>query len=89
VAGRFGTLSVRAGGLASFRAAVIACAAEEDRDACERLLGQLASLEGHYADTDAELSFNPPPGARDLAERALAELHARPPRRRPAPRLVG
>jgi hypothetical protein len=78
VAGRFGSLTLRADELASFRAAVIGCAAEEDRDACERLLGQLASLEDRYAGSDAELSFSPPAGARDLAERALAELHAQP-----------
>jgi hypothetical protein len=85
VAGRFGSLTVRADELASFRAAIIACAAEEDRDACERLLGQIASLEGRYADSDAELSFSPPPGARDLAQRALAELRGRPLRGTPRP----
>jgi hypothetical protein len=84
VAGRFGTLSLHADELPAFRAAVIACAAEEDRDACERLLGQIASLEGRLAPPDAELSFNPPSGARELAVRALTELHARPPRRRAA-----
>jgi hypothetical protein len=81
VAGRFGTLTLHADELPSFRAAVIACAAEEDRGACERLLGQIASLEGRAADADAELSFSPPSGARELAERALIELHARPLRR--------
>ena len=87
VAGRFGTLTLRADELPSFRAAVIACAAAEDRDACERLLGQIASLEGRSAEPYDELAFSPPSGARDLAERALAELRVHP--LRGAPRPVG
>jgi len=81
VAGRFGTLTLHAEELASFRAAVISCAEEEDRDACERLLGQISTLEARAHEGD-EVTFTAPPGSQDLANRALIHLRTKPlPRR--------
>ena len=77
VAGRFGSLTLRADELAGYRAAVIICAEDEDRDACERLLGQLATLEAQAREGD-ELSFTAPPGAQDLANRAFTHLRLEP-----------
>jgi hypothetical protein len=63
MAGTFWRITLRADELAGYRAAVIACSRYEERELCERLLGQLASLEAQAlaADPDAELTFAPPP----------------------------
>jgi hypothetical protein len=58
--------------LPAFRAAVIACADPGDRHRCERLLGQLASLEA--AATNATLRFVPSPTTERLARRASEHL---------------
>ena len=85
-------ITLHARELPGYRSAVIACSREDERDLCERLLGQLASLEAQAFDADpgAELTFVPPPGGARLAHRALEHLRAQPLRRRvrrePAPR---
>jgi hypothetical protein len=58
---------------------VISCARPEERDQCERLLGQLASLEARSA--GPTLEFVPGPLSAPLARRAFARLRAerRPP----------
>ena len=42
---RFTRITLRANELVGYRAAVIACSLAEERELCERLLGQIASLE--------------------------------------------
>jgi hypothetical protein len=80
MAGRFGTITLKRTELATYRAAVISCAQDSERDDCERLLGQLASLEAAGPAGDASVTFTAPPGARRLASRALE--HMRPERRK-------
>jgi hypothetical protein len=75
-------VTLRADELASYRAAVISCAKEDDTDACERLLGQLATFEAQGYDSDEELTFIPQPGAHDLASRAFTDLRLKPFQRR-------
>jgi hypothetical protein len=81
---RFGRITLRAQELPGYRAAVIACSRSDELELCERLLGQLASLEAQalYATPDVQLSFAAPPGGADLARRAVAHLRAQPLRRR-------
>jgi hypothetical protein len=81
---RFSRITLRADELEGFRAAVIACSRAEERELCERLLGQLASLEAQAlsAAPDEELTFAPPRGGTVLARRALEHLRAEPLRRR-------
>jgi hypothetical protein len=81
---RITRIDLRADELAGYRAAVIATSRGDERDLCERLLGQLASLETRALDADPGMrfSFAPSPGGADLAERALEHLHAKPLRRR-------
>lgn len=77
-------ITLRADELAGFRAAVIACSPADDREPCERLLGQIASLESQasMASPDSELTFAPPAGTEALARRALENLRAKPLARR-------
>jgi hypothetical protein len=84
MAGAFSRITLRADELPGYRAAVIASSRYEERELCERLLGQLASLEAQAlgADSAAELSFAPPPGGSALAHRAVQYLRAQPLRRR-------
>ncbi len=84
MAGAFLRITLRADELAGYRAAVIACSRAEERELCERLLGQLASLETQAlaAEPAAELTFAPPPGGSALAHRAVEHLRAQPLRRR-------
>ena len=62
--GKFSRITLRADELVGYRAAVIACSLAEERELCERLLGQIASLESQavHGAPDAELTFAPPPG---------------------------
>jgi hypothetical protein len=80
----FGRIILQAHELPGYRAAVIACSRDDERELCERLLGTLASLEAQAmdADPDSELEFYAPPGASALAQRAVDNLRARPLRRR-------
>ena len=80
----FGRIILQAHELPGYRAAVIACSRDDERELCERLLGQIASLEAQALDSDpqAELTFTPPPGGGALARRAVEHLRARPLRRR-------
>jgi len=76
------TITLAPDDLSAFRAAVIACAGPADHERCERLLGQLASLEARANHT--MLRFIPSRETRTLARRAVAHLeHAR---RRPGTR---
>jgi hypothetical protein len=59
--------------LPTYRAAVIACASTAESASCERLLGQLASLEAAAADGTC-LAFIPAARSAALAYRALAAL---------------
>jgi hypothetical protein len=68
------TIILRAADLPAFRAAVIACAGPADRHRCERLLGQLASLES--AATEATLRFVPARATAPLARRAREHLRS-------------
>jgi hypothetical protein len=73
---------------AAYRNAVIDCARPGEREQCERLLGQLASVEAPAA-SSGTLRFIPWRDTADLARRALAQLeHARrrPDGRRARPR---
>jgi hypothetical protein len=81
---RFGLITLRTHELPGYRAAVIACTRPEELELCERLLGQLASLEAQALDAtpDVQLSFAPPPGGAGLARRAVEQLRAKPLRRR-------
>jgi hypothetical protein len=67
------TIIISAADLPAFRAAVIACAEPAERERCERLLGQLASLEA--AAPDATLRFVPTRATERLAHRAAEQLH--------------
>lgn len=84
MAQRFTRMTLRADELAGYRAAVIACSRADERDLCERLLGQLASLEAQalLADPATQFTFAPPPGGLALARRAVEHLRAKPLRRR-------
>jgi hypothetical protein len=77
-------ITLRASELVGYRAAVIACSRPDESGLCERLLGQIASLEAQsVADArDAELTFAPPAGGAMLAQRALEHLRAQPLRSR-------
>ena len=81
---RFSRITLRADELAAYRAAVIACSHGEDRELCERLLGQIASLEAlaHAVGPDTPFTFAPPPGGVRLARLAVEHLHRQPLRRR-------
>jgi len=81
---RFGRITLRADELAGFRASVIACSQSDERALCERLLGQIASLEAQarLADPATPFTFAPPPGGADLARRAVEHLREKPLRRR-------
>jgi hypothetical protein len=68
--------------VAAYRAAVIACALPEERERCERLLGQLASVEARAAIHSARLQFAPGRRTAQLAHRALSMLHDERGRRR-------
>jgi hypothetical protein len=68
------TIAIRAAELPAFRAAVIACARPSERHGCERLLGQLASLESTAI--EPELRFIPPSASAALARRAMQHLRA-------------
>ena len=59
--------------LPTYRAAVIACASPTESASCERLLGQLASLQAAAADGTC-LAFIPAARSATLAYRALAAL---------------
>jgi hypothetical protein len=69
-------LTVRASELGRFRAAVIECMGPEEREACERLLGQLAFLETGPGGTQGadEVTFSAPPESAELARRALDRM---------------
>ena len=59
--------------LPTYRAAVMACASSTESASCERLLGQLASLEAAAANGTC-LAFIPASRSAALAYRALAVL---------------
>ena len=67
-------ITLRPDELPTFRAAVIACTSTAERESCERLLGQIASLEA--ATSDGRVAFVPPPRSAALAYRAVAVLRA-------------
>ena len=78
-------ITLQASELVGYRAAVIACSQQDERELCERLLGQIASLEAAQTvagQRDTELTFAPPAGGAALAQRALEHLHAQPLRSR-------
>jgi hypothetical protein len=66
------SIQLPASDLSAYRTWVISCASPEEREQCERLLGQLASLEARA--TSATLEFVPGPRSAPLANRALAHL---------------
>jgi hypothetical protein len=66
-------ITLQPGELPIYRAAVIACASTTESASCERLLGQLASLEAAAAN-GACLAFIPAARSAALAYRALAAL---------------
>jgi hypothetical protein len=66
------TISLAAADLPAFRTAVVECIVPAEHERCERLLGQLASLEARA--TNAMLRFVPAPGTHSLAFPALARL---------------
>ena len=72
------TIILAAGDLPAFRAAVIACTEPAEHGRCERLLGQLASLEAGA--TNATVRFVPHRDTTTLARRALAQLEQAPQR---------
>jgi hypothetical protein len=80
-------LTVRASELTRYRAAVIECTHPDEREACERLLGQLAFLEsGRGGTTGAdEVTFSAPPDSAALARRALERMRTELFRRRRRP----
>ena len=84
MADRFTSITLRADELAGYRAAVIACSHGEDRELCERLLGQIASLEAlaYAVPPETPFTFAPPPGGMRLARLAVENLHKQPLRRR-------
>jgi hypothetical protein len=59
--------------LSAYRAAVTECSSAAEREACERLLGQLASLEAATARA-ACVAFFPAPRNAAVAYRALAAM---------------
>ncbi len=69
-------LTVRASELERYRRAVIDCALPGEREACERLLGQLAFLETGPGGTTGphEVTFSAPPDSAALARRALERM---------------
>ena len=77
MAAGIGPLTVRASELRHYRAAVIECMGPEEREACERLLGQLAFLETGPGGTSGahEVTFSAPPDSAQLARRALERMH--------------
>jgi hypothetical protein len=81
---RFARISLDPVELAPYRAAIIACSRGDEQELCERLLGQLASLEAKAlsAAPGGVLEFVPPRGGSALARRALEHLRAQPLRRR-------
>jgi hypothetical protein len=81
---KFTRITLRANELVGYRAAVIACSLAEERVLCERLLGQIASLESQAVNGahDTEVGFVPGAGAAGLAQRALEHLRAQPLRAR-------
>lgn len=84
VAGRAPDITLRASELEAYRAAVIDCAGEDERQACETLLGQIAFLEtGPGGTTGAdEIAFTPPPASADLARRSVERMRSEMFRRR-------
>jgi alpha-D-ribose 1-methylphosphonate 5-triphosphate synthase subunit PhnH len=66
------TITLHADDVPAFRSAIIACARPVERERCERLLGQLASLEA--ATPAATLQFIPARTTALLARRALEHL---------------
>jgi hypothetical protein len=66
--------------LPAYRAAVIVCAHADERERCERLLGQLASLEAQGDAAVSQLRFAPPSRSAVLARRALEHLRRSPAR---------
>ena len=84
MADRLTSITLRADELAGYRAAVIACSHGEDRELCERLLGQIASLEtlAHAVPPETPFTFAPPPGGMRLARLAVEHLRKQPLRRR-------
>jgi hypothetical protein len=66
------TITLAPGELPAYRSAVIACAGPGEHERCERLLGQLASLEAQA--TAAILQFVPGPSTAPLARRAFDRL---------------
>jgi hypothetical protein len=62
---------------------IVQHARPDEADLVERLLGQLATLEGMWTDAgDEPREWVPPAGTEDLAQRALEGLHAASARRR-------
>ena len=78
---------MRASELERYRRAVIDCTLPEEREACERLLGQLAFLEAGPGGTTGaeEVSFSAVPGSTALARRALDRMRTELFRRRRRP----
>jgi hypothetical protein len=66
------TITLHAADIAAFRASVIACAHPSEAEHCERLLGQLASLEAQGP--AGTIRFVPGGRTAPLARRALAHL---------------
>jgi hypothetical protein len=66
------TITLRGDDIAAFRTSVIACAHPSEAEHCERLLGQLASLEARG--TAGTIRFVPGRRTAPLARRALAHL---------------
>jgi hypothetical protein len=79
------TIALRGDELAAYRAAVVVCALPDERECCERLLGQLASVEAREAMPSARLEFAPGRRTARLAHRALAMLRDERVRRRGDP----
>jgi hypothetical protein len=69
---------VRVADLPALQARVSELARPGERDCCERLLGQLATLSRHGSDRDDAhvVHFVPLPGCEDLARRALNAVGA-------------
>jgi hypothetical protein len=84
MADRLTTITLRTDEIPAYRAAVIACALPHERDGCERLLGQLASLESNAIVPGESLHFAPGRRSAQLADRALARLRSER-RSRPSP----
>ena len=71
---------VTLGEIAAFRVRISEMTRADEADCAERLLGQIAALEAHAEGRapDHEIEFRPHPTCVDLAERAMAALHAPP-----------